>query len=154
MRSKVGRLVLSLLILFALNFGPRGVVAEGENGSDGESKPSTPEEEGEKVQIAHEYVGINSLVFVAIVVACLFIGRILKKRQIYWMPQSSASMLVGFLVGIVLSFFGEEEISYIAFEPNVFFFIILPAIIFDAGYSLKKVRDTILSFSPHLYPHD
>jgi sodium/hydrogen exchanger 8 len=101
---------------------------------------------GEVVQKQHEFAGIHSLLFVGVMVCCLFLGRLIRRYRFYYLPQSCASMLFGFIIGLCLNFFGEEEVSYISFDPSLFFFVILPAIIFDAGHSLKK-RDFFRNFT-------
>jgi solute carrier family 9 (sodium/hydrogen exchanger), member 8 len=117
------------------------------NANKGTNSTGTDTENaGEVVQKQHEFAGIHSLLFVGIMVCCLFLGRIIRHYKFYYLPQSCASMLFGFIVGLFLNFIGEEEVSYISFDPSVFFFIILPAIIFDAGHSLKK-RDFFRNFT-------
>lgn len=57
----------------------------------------------------HTFVGVNALVFVLLVCTCLFVGYILKKYRMHFLPDSSAAMLLGFLVGAFIYIFGSRE---------------------------------------------
>lgn len=53
---------------------------------------------------------------------------------------SGAAMIIGFIVGGWMNFFGNTDSEEFLFKPEVFFFVLLPPIIFDAGYTMNKSR--------------
>jgi hypothetical protein len=116
---------------------------------------------------------VHGFGFCVVVVLCLLMGLLLKKRKFYYLPESGASMLLGnprarthartsalphahshslpctlpslcavlwtgFVIGGFISLFGETEALRIVFNPFVFFFVLLPPIIFEAGFTLDQ----------------
>jgi len=86
----------------------------------------------------HELVGVNALMGVLWICLALFIGHILKKNKWDFLPESCASMLLGCVIGGFLLLTSESESRYIMFSPELFFYVLLPPIIFEAGFTLKK----------------
>ncbi len=72
-----------------------------------------------------------------IIIICIVCDLVIKKWRLHWLPESAAAMLLGVVVGGLATLFGDAETSALEFNPEVFFFALLPPIIFDAGYSLK-----------------
>ena len=69
--------------------------------------------------------------------------------------MSCAAIILGIAIGCYIKIFSETEIeiiNVIEFDPNAFFLIILPPIMFDAGFSMDRLGffqniGTILTFS-------
>lgn len=61
-----------------------------------------------------------------------------RNDSIPWLHQSSVAAIIGLVIGAFLHFFYKDY--SIKFNNQVFFYIVLPPIIFTAGYTLKKKK--------------
>eukprot|EP01138_Halocafeteria_seosinensis_P009703 gb/GECG01009914.1/.p1 GENE.gb/GECG01009914.1/~~gb/GECG01009914.1/.p1 ORF type:complete len:621 (+),score=52.21 gb/GECG01009914.1/:1-1863(+) len=90
----------------------------------------------------HEFASINALLAIFLIGMALTLSYVIKKYRIFYLPESAATMLLGMIVGgiarLVIS--DETELSVLRFQPELFFFLLLPPIIFEAGYTLKRKR--------------
>eukprot|EP01032_Pedospumella_encystans_P011347 gene11347-13198_t len=90
-------------------------------------------------EAAHEFGALNTLLLVVILGLCILSAYLIKKNSIYYLPESAAAILVGIVVGgLVRAVYpSTEELNFLSFEPELFFFLLLPPIIFEAAYSLE-----------------
>lgn len=65
--------------------------------------------------------------------------------QVYYLPESGASMLLGLFIGGMFTLFDSQDSEGISFKPEIFFYGLLPPIIFEAGFSLHRVRVFVIS---------
>ena len=94
----------------------------------------------EKTEEVHENSALNALLFCFLMALCVFVGYMLKKYKFYYLPESAAVMALGCIAGGLVKAVNPsaEELSFLTFKQDVFFFILLPPIIFEAGYTLNK----------------
>jgi len=88
----------------------------------------------------HEFHALNTLLLVVVLGLCILSAYLIKKYRFYFMPESSAALCVGLVVGGIarLITHSDEELDFLSFDPEMFFFMLLPPIIFEAGYTLRR----------------
>jgi len=93
-----------------------------------------------KSELGEERAAANTVMLVVVMFTCIIAAYFLRKSEIRnYVPESAASMSIGVLAGSIASvIFDAEEMRFLQFQPHVFFFLLLPPIVFDAGFSVKK----------------
>jgi len=96
-------------------------------------------------------VSIDAItLFVALLCACIVIGHLLEENR--WFNESITSLFIGLGSGIVILLTSRGRNSHILeFDEQLFFIYLLPPIIFNAGFQVKKKQFfqnfiTIMSF--------
>lgn len=93
----------------------------------------------------------NLLVVAAVMLLCECAKSIVKKNMIRFLPEAAACMLVGVACALGAGFFGKD-IESLAFDEQIFMYLLLPPIIFEAALTVNKRefrrrRGSILVFS-------
>jgi sodium/hydrogen exchanger 8 len=96
---------------------------------------------------AHEFEALNTLLFALLLGLCIMAAYLIRQNSLHYVPESAAAIFVGLVVSALASvaYPSYEELKFLTFEPEMFFFFLLPPITFEAGYSLKK-RDFFSNF--------
>ncbi|KAF9587906.1 hypothetical protein IFM89_006160 [Coptis chinensis] len=84
----------------------------------------------------HSHV-VSISVYVAVLCLCIVVGQLLGQNQ--WVNESITAIIIGCITGIILLFMSRGTNSHILrFDENLFFIYLLPPIIFNAGFQVKK----------------
>lgn len=98
---------------------------------------------------SHQMV-VPMTVFVAILCLCLVVGHLLQENR--WVNESITAIIIGLISGTIILLLSKGKSSHILrFNEEVFFIYLLPPIIFNAGFQVKKKQFfhnflTIMSF--------
>lgn len=95
----------------------------------------------------HEFTALNTLLIVILLLFCILLAFLVKRNSFYYLPESAGAIFIGILCGLLarLVYPSDKELEFLTFDPEVFFFLLLPPIIFEAAYSLK-IKDFISNF--------
>ncbi|KAL5729763.1 Sodium/hydrogen exchanger 4 [Ranunculus cassubicifolius] len=80
---------------------------------------------------------VSISVFVALICLCIVIGHLLQENR--WVNESITAIVIGCISGTIILFMSKGTSSHILrFDENLFFIYLLPPIIFNAGFQVKK----------------
>ncbi|VDP38097.1 unnamed protein product [Heligmosomoides polygyrus] len=142
---------LSLLLLFLLVRSTASALVESEMGpapnkTDAfgvtiDSNTSSIEQHGAAIvgNEAEEKRRSLAIFFILFVlVLAILIVHILITTKIQFVPESLAIVILGAVVGSILSYSDRDWREIEALSPDVFFLVLLPPIIFENAYNLNK----------------
>ncbi|KAG5177712.1 Sodium/hydrogen exchanger family-domain-containing protein [Tribonema minus] len=91
-------------------------------------------------EAAHQFGALNTLLLVVLLGLCILSAYLIKRNKLYFLPESAAAILVGMLVGGTarLLYPTKDELDFLSLNTEMFFFVLLPVIIFEAGYTVQK----------------
>lgn len=88
--------------------------------------------------VQSDYASVVSItLFVGLLCACIVIGHLLEGNR--WINESITALFLGLMTGVLILLTTKGKSSRIlVFSEDLFFIYLLPPIIFNAGFQVKK----------------
>ncbi|GAB2275270.1 Sodium/hydrogen exchanger 6 [Dionaea muscipula] len=83
--------------------------------------------------------GVGILLQIMMLVLSFVLGHLLRRHKFYYLPEASASLLIGLVVGGLANISNTESSirEWFNFHEEFFFLFLLPPIIFQSGFVLS-----------------
>lgn len=94
--------------------------------------------EDEEIKEHNQELGFIVLLIVAFLCSLLlYFYNMIEALHIF--PESISSIVIGIVIGVFFKYFYARQgmVKFLEFEPHVFFLILLPPIMFQAGFNLN-----------------
>lgn len=96
----------------------------------------------------HQYASLSLLGIVAVLILCNLTKSALHYLQIKWLPDAGGCILVGSIVGAIMTTqLPDYQMNLGTFNPDLFLYILLPPIILHASLSIDKRK-----FRSYIFP--
>ncbi|KAL0537951.1 hypothetical protein IC582_026943 [Cucumis melo] len=89
-------------------------------------------------ELVADHTSVVSLnLFVALLCGCIVVGHLLEENR--WINESITALVIGLCTGIIILVTTRGKSSHLfLFNEELFFIYLLPPIIFNAGFQVKK----------------
>lgn len=103
---------------------------------DGSSTTGDSDDE----EIGEEESSFGILLMSCLLILALLTAYLIRQLRLKWLHESATSIAFGCLVGLVIRYVSslDQLTKIITFDPVFFFLVLLPPIIFESGYNMKK----------------
>jgi solute carrier family 9 (sodium/hydrogen exchanger), member 8 len=103
--------------------------------SRGESLTSEGDEE-----LSESRLSLSLLLLTALLILCFLTAYALRQSKLTVLHETGSSILLGILIGLLIRLFSDADKlkAMVQFDPEMFFLFLLPPIIFESGYSMKR----------------